>query len=210
MYLLDNSYFKNKLEIEGIFNSESGVADKLDEYSTIYEVEFLQKLFGAVDFEDLNSNVENGALKTDAPQRWKDFVNGETYTYNGENFVWNGLLYTIGSVKRSILANVVFCKIIADLETNNGRFVIDAKASIRNVMRSHYVQVWNEIADEFNYNLDRVPVNAYYHHGVPIYDYYGGQKGKGYVTMSQYLTHRKDIFQNTDLCLYPTINSFDL
>jgi hypothetical protein len=28
--------------------------------------------------------------------------------------------------------------------------------------------------------------------------------------MSQYLTHRKDIFQNTDLCLYPTINSFDL
>lgn len=198
MYLIDNTYFKNKYEIENVLESNSGVASKLDDYIETYVIEFLQKLFGAVDFEELNSNITAGVLDVGAPQKWLNFVNGETYTENGKTLVWRGLVHLNGSVKRSLLTNYIYCKIIADLQTNNGQATLEAKNVINNVMRSQYVNTWNELAKEFQCQNG---VNGVYSeiNGVPFYDYYGSDTGSGYVTLSQYLTHKNNDFENTNL-----------
>ena len=209
MYLIDNTYFKYKYQIDGILESASGVSTKLDAYIDMYVIDFLQKLLGAVDFEDLNSNITAGALDLGAPQKWLDFVNGVTYTDNGKTFVWRGLLYTDGSIKRSLLTNYVYCNIIADLETNNGTAVIDSKNVVKGVMRSHYVGVWNELAEQFGL-CNSIVGNVSYVNGIPFYDYYGNSEGNGYVTMAKFLLDHRVDYENVNLYFVEVQNRFDL
>lgn len=209
MYLIDNTYFKHKYQIDGILESASGVSTKLDAYIDVYVREFLQKLFGAVSFEDLNSNITAGVLKSDAPQKWVDFVNGVTYTDNGKTYVWKGLLHLNGSIKRSLLTNYVYCKIIADLETNNGTSVIDSKNVVKGVMRSHYVSVWNELAEQFG-QCNNIVGNVSYVNGIPFYDYYGNSEGNGYATMAKFLIDHRVNYENVNLYFVEVQNRFDL
>jgi len=211
MYLINKIYFRNKLELTGLNNSQAGTDEKLTDYINIYVVDFLQKLFGSEDFEELNTNIEEGVLKESAPQRWLDFVNGKTYDINGKNYVWKGLLYKNGSVDLSILTNVVFCQIFADLETNNGRISIDVKSAVKTIPRSHFIGVWNEIAEQFNICDGLAQPKVSYIHGVPFFDYFGSDKNNNYVTLSQYLTDFKDVYTNVNLNLgYEVQNRFDL
>lgn len=211
MYLIDKTYFANKYQIDNILESNSGVSSKLDAYIETYVIDFLQKLLGAVDFEDLDSNIENGALNSDAPQRWKDLINGQTYTSNGQTYVWKGLLYTNGSVKRSLLTNYVYCMILADLETNNGKIVLNAKNVITNVPRTHFVNVWNELAVEFQHCNDLYNfMPTYFIDGVPFKDYYNDKKGNGYVTLSEFLNYRKSDFEKTNLTFIEAVNRLNL
>lgn len=209
MYLIDKTYFRNKLEIQGINDSNNGVATKLDDYIDLYVIDFLQSLFGVTDFEELNTNIVRGDLKTTAPQRWLDLVNGKTYTKDGLTKKWNGLIYKVGSVNKSILANVVFCKLFADLETNNGRFSIDVKSSIKNLPKSTYLEVWNEIAVNFLSNQDYLPTITY-KNGIKFCDWFG-QNNNNFVSLAQYLYDFETDFESLDLCLgYDLKNSFDI
>lgn len=210
MYLIDNTYFKNKYQIDGILESANGVSSKLDAYIDNCVVEFLQTLLGAVDFEDLNSNIENGVLDENAPQRWLDFVNGTTYTKNGKDYVWKGLIYTNGSVKRSLLTNYVYCQIIADLETNNGTAVIETKNVVKSVMRSQFVTIWNELAEQFNSFCNQSTATVTYIDGVPFYDYYGNTEDNGYVTMATFLKDHEEDYANVNLTFVQPQNRFDL
>lgn len=209
MYLIDNTYFKNKYQIDGILESQSGVSTKLTAYIDNFVVEFLQKLLGAVDFEDLNSNITDGVLDSGAPQKWLDFVNGASYTDNGKTYVWRGLLYLNGSVKRSLLTNYVYCQIIADLETKNGTAVMETKNVVKSVMRSQFVNVWNELAEQFDV-CNNIIGNVSYIDGVPFYDYYGGSEGNGYVTMAKFLIDNKANYENVNLFIREYQNRFDL
>lgn len=210
MYLIDNTYFKNKYQIDGILESQSGASLKLNAYIENYVIEFLQKLFGAVDFEDLNSNITDGVLEDDAPQKWLDFVNGVTYTKDGKDYVWKGLLYQNGSVKRSLLTNYVFCKVIADLETGNGKNVIQTKNVQQQTMRSHFVTIWNELAEQFNSFCNNQIGTVTYIHGVPFYDYYGMGEDNGYVTMATFLKDHEEDYANVNLTFVQPQNRFDL
>ena len=204
MYLIDKTYFTNKYEIEQILEIDSKNAVTLNAYIEDYVVEFLQTLLGAADFTDLNNSIENGALKDDAPQRWKDLVNGCTY----DDKFWKGLIYQNGSVKRSLLTAYVYCKIIADLEANNGRAVIQTKNVKVNVMRSQFVSVWNEVASQFlQYSENGI---LQFVDGVPFYDYYQPAIGDGYVTLSQFLNDKSDVYTKTNLCFIEPINRLDV
>jgi hypothetical protein len=97
MYLIDKTYFRNKLQINGLYDGNNGIEAKLDDYISIYVIDFLQKLLG-VDFEELKANITDGVLDTGAPQRWLDLINGKSYTKDGKDYVWKGLLYQNGSV----------------------------------------------------------------------------------------------------------------
>ena len=157
MYLIDKTYFRNKLQISGLYDGNNGLETKLDDYISIYVIDFLQKLLG-VDFEDLKANITDGVLDAGAPQKWLDLINGKTYTKDGKDYVWKGLLYQNGSVKLSILANVVYCSLMHDLATGNGQISVDVKSSRMLVPRKNYVEVWNEIANQFNQSVDLQPI----------------------------------------------------
>ena len=209
MYLIDKAYFRNKLQVSGLYDANNGIETKLNDYISIYVIDFLQKLLG-VDFEELNTNITDGVLDTGAPQRWLDLVNGKTYTKDGKTYIWKGLLYQNGSVKLSILANVVYCNLIHDLVTGNGQISVDVKSSRMLVPRKNYVEVWNEIANQFNQSVDLQPKISFIN-GVRFTDYYGGLSDNGYRTLSDFLIDFEEDYQNVNLCLgYEIINSFDL
>ena len=209
MYLIDKTYFRNKLQISGLYDGNNGIETKLDDYISIYVIDFLQKLLG-VDFEDLKANITDGVLDTGAPQKWLDLINGKTYTKDGKTYIWKGLLYQNGSVKLSILANVVYCNLIHDLVTGNGQISVDVKSSRMLVPRKNYVEVWNEIANQFNQSVDLQPKISFIN-GVRFTDYYGGLSDNGYRTLSDFLIDFEDDYPNVNICLgYEIINSFDL
>ena len=209
MYLIDKTYFRNKLQISGLYDGSNGIETKLNDYISIYVIDFLQKLLG-VDFEELNTNIVSGVLEPTAPQRWLDLINGKTYTKDGKDYVWKGLLYQNGSVKLSILANVVYCSLMHDLATGNGQISVDVKSSRMLVPRKNYIEVWNEIANQFNQSVDLQPKISFIN-GVRFTDYYGGLSDNGYRTLSDFLIDFEENYPNVNLCLgYEIINSFDL
>ena len=209
MYLIDKTYFRNKLQISGLYDSNNGVEKKLDDYISIYVIGFLQKLLG-VDFEEINTNIVSGVLEPTAPQRWLDLVNGKTYTKDGKDYVWKGLLYQNGSVKLSILTNVVYCSLMHDLATGNGQISVDVKSSRMLVPRKNYIEVWNEIANQFNQSVDLQPKKSFIN-GVRFTDYYGGLSDNGYITLTDFLIDFEEDYPNVNFCLgYEIINSFDL
>ena len=209
MYLIDKTYFRNKLQISGLYDGSNGIETKLNDYISIYVIDFLQKLLG-VDFEELNTNIVSGVLEPTAPQRWLDLINGKTYTKDGKTYIWKGLLYQNGSVKLSILANVVYCNLIHDLATGNGQISVDVKSSRMLVPRKNYIEVWNEIANQFNQSVDLQPKISFIN-GVRFTDYYGGLSDNGYRTLSDFLIDFEENYPNVNLCLgYEIINSFDL
>ena len=209
MYLIDKTYFRNKLQINGLYDGNNGLETKLDDYISIYVIDFLQKLLG-VDFEDLKANITDGVLDTGASQKWLDLINGKTYTKNGKDYVWKGLLYQNGSVKLSILANVVYCSLMHDLATGNGQISVDVKSSRMLVPRKNYIEVWNEIANQFNQSVDLQPKISFIN-GVRFTDYYGGLSDNGYRTLTDFLIDFEEDYPNVNFCLgYEIINSFDL
>ena len=209
MYLIDKTYFRNKLQINGLYDSNNGIETKLDDYISIYVIDFLQKLLG-VDFEDLKANITDGVLASGAPQKWLDLVNGKTYTKDGKTYIWRGLLYQNGSVKLSILANVVYCSLMHDLATGNGQISVDVKSSRMLVPRKNYVEVWNEIANQFNQSVDLQPKISFIN-GVKFTDYYGEISDNGYRTLTDFLIDFEEEYPNVNIYLgYEIINSFDL
>lgn len=209
MSLIDKTYFRNKLQINGLYDGNNGLETKLNDYISIYVIDFLQKLLG-VDFEELNTNIVSGVLEPTAPQRWLDLINGKTYTKDGKDYVWKGLLYQNGSVKLSILANVVYCNLIHDLVTGNGQISVDVKSSRMLVPRKNYIEVWNEIANQFNQSVDLQPKISFIN-GVRFTDYYGGLSDNGYRTLTDFLIDFEEDYPNVNICLgYEIINSFDL
>ena len=209
MSLIDKTYFRNKLQINSLYDGNNGLETKLNDYISIYVIDFLQKLLG-VDFEELNTNITDGVLDTGAPQRWLDLVNGKTYTKDGKTYIWKGLIYQNGSVKLSILANVVYCNLIHDLVTGNGQMSVDVKSSRMLVPRKNYIEVWNEIANQFNQSVDLQPKISFIN-GVRFTDYYGGLSDNGYRTLSDFLIDFEEDYPNVNICLgYEIINSFDL
>ena len=209
MYLIDKAYFRNKLQVSGLYDGNNGIETKLNDYISIYVIDFLQKLLG-VDFEELKANIVSGVLEPTAPQRWLDLINGKTYTKDGKTYVWKGLLYQNGSVKLSILANVVYCSLMHDLATGNGQISVDVKSSRMLVPRKNYIEVWNEIANQFNQSVDLQPKISFIN-GVRFTDYYGGLSDNGYRTLTDFLIDFEDDYPNVNICLgYEIINSFDL
>lgn len=209
MYLIDKTYFRNKLEIIGLYDDHNKAEDKLNDYISIYVVDFLQGLLGLSDYEDLNSNINAGQLIPLAPQKWLDFVNGKTYTNDGKTYRWEGIIFLRGSVKMSILTNIVYCKLMVDLFSNNGKATITTKNSIQSIPKQNFVEAYNEIVKQLH--DERFFKQVYLINDVPFIDYYGGEK-TDYVTLSEFLKDHENVYTNVTFSneYKDYKNSFDL
>ena len=66
---------------------------------------FIQDALNYPLFKDFDSYVDvDGNLLPTAPQKWLDLVNGVEYTNDNKTLKWQGLIFTEGSVKNSVLA----------------------------------------------------------------------------------------------------------
>lgn len=145
MYLIDNTYFTGKYEIPSILEKQSGNAQTLNQFIDIEVPLFLQKVLGFHLFDELDSNINDGALISNAPQKWKDLVNGVIYNDNTQK--WNGLIYSINGYSMSLLTNYIWCKFLDDrnrIDGNGNANVIESANAKQGSLADQYMPIWNE------------------------------------------------------------------
>jgi hypothetical protein len=166
---------------------------------------------GITEFTDLDSQIDNGVLKNDADQKWKDLVNGKTY--DGKK--WNGLLYTMGGVKKSLLANYVFYFYMSEDTTSyTGIGVAKQQGKntqiVSNVPR--LVKAWNTFLEGYQgFSDGRLP-KVQYRDGLTYVDFLnnGTQVDTGERSLLRFLSDHSDVYENVSRQTYPMANRYGL
>src|SRR5690606_31554662 len=100
MYLISVSDFQREYSVPNTTETYSDSGNNLKLFIEDKVRLFLQHILGSDLYTDLDSNIDNGVLKPDAEQRWKDFINGK------DNY--RGLIYDNGLFKASCLIPLVY------------------------------------------------------------------------------------------------------
>jgi hypothetical protein len=196
MYLIDKTYFIKKINVANANEITGDSSENLEMSIDRYSRQFLQMTLGNVLFSELNSNVTDGVLNLNAPQKWLNLVNGCTYTYNGKDYVWKGLLQIDGLYKSSILAHFTYLnQFQEDVNSIFGQIQIDPKNGVNIGSTSHLVDVWNDFIEMYQGSSCEQPTKSW-HSGVLFVDYYGTGSQSGYVSYLQFLKDNATDYEN--------------
>ena len=173
MYIIDDTYFQfPKREIPNLDEADSKSFVELERLIDEKCRLFMHNFLTPTEITDFETHLVSGifpVVTTGIPQKWIDLVNGKSYTINGVDLKWNGLIYTKGTYKGSLLADYVYH---SWLETQvsymtgvgdakgqpKGAFLVNPTQRITNVWNefvNHYQEIWtyNNGYNYFNYNL---------------------------------------------------------
>lgn len=209
MYIIDGTYFTAELYVPNTEELNSRTASELMQFVDRYVPSVLSDALGDTLFSDLDSHVENGVLANDAPQKWKDLVDGKVYTVAGVEKVWQGLRFQRGTFKGSLLANYVFCKW---LEHKNSTLsgVGEVRPGAKNATPVNSTQritrVWNEFVRIYQGGIYAQP-RMYIYNSTPIVDYVGTG---GSTSLLEFLTDHPADFPDFKGLVYEIQNSFGL
>lgn len=215
MYLINASYFQKEISIPNVNEDLSETSETLD-LMIDEKVRLLlqQDILGLNLFEELDSHVEDGVLKSDAPQKWKDFVNGVEYTdSNGKNRKWNGLIFNLGSVKKSLLAYYVFnfwLQYNDTVVTGAGEQAIAVANAQRINSNRRIVDSWNTFVYMYQGKYEDVGIFKGYVGSVWFEDYYRSQENNRYVSCVGFLQDHKEDYPESVCKLFRTMNYFNL
>lgn len=215
-YIVTREHFIKELSIPSAnFDNRDikGGNDTFDMYMDKEARELLGNALNFTLFSDLDSYVDvNGVLSPTAPQKWLNLVNGKTYTKDGVDYRWKGLIYEEGAFKGSVLAYYVYCKW---LEYQVSQLTImgekRGEASNTSSFNSTYrlTNIWNEFVSQYQGDYVNSGIK-YYLHGVPVTDYaYSGNKSQ-YVSLLQFLIDNETDYPDAGLKLYEYKNSFGI
>lgn len=215
MYIIDLTNFIREFYVPNLNEMDSDNATSLESYIDKYARLLLQKLLGYELFKDFDSYVVSGVLPNTAPQKWKDLVNGKEYTNSSGKLVkWQGLTYTDGAFKSSILTPFVYYAWLKDCVTamtGTGEKVIDAQNATSVNSTQRLVTVWNNFLNDYQGDvLNYSPCNKYYHNGIPVYDYFTGNSTQDYVSLIQFIKDNETDYPDAQLQLYKPQNQLGL
>lgn len=213
MYLIDASYFIREIHVPNVNESNTDSGVKL-EYFIDEKVRLLlsTKALGNVLFTEFNGYVANGVLSNTAPQKWKDLVNGKTYTKDGESYVWEGLLQTKGTFPKSLLAYYTYYYWLMDnvsLLGGVGEVRGEAKNAISVNSTQRLVKVWEDFVKMYQGENACYNGVKYIYNGVPITDYYNQNSGN-YVSLLQYLYDNETDYPDATLEMFEFKNQLGL
>lgn len=213
MYLIDASYFIREIHIPNVNESNTDSGVKLD-YFIDEKVRLLlsTKALGSVLFTDLNNSVTNGILSNTAPQKWKDLVNGKTYTKDGETYVWEGLLQTKGTFKKSLLAYYTYYYWLMDnvsLVSGVGELRGESKNTVNVNSTQRLTIIWNEFVKMYQGENTCYNGVKYVYNGVPVADYYNQNSGN-YVSLLQFLKDNETDYPDATLEMFEFKNQLGL
>lgn len=208
MYLIDETYFIKNIKLPNILEMDSSVLSELNIYIDQYARQFLKDALGYELYKDFDSNIENGVLKVNALQKWKNLLNG--VEYDGKK--WQGLIYTEGLYKHSILANFVFYHYVNDnvtTLTSFGETSVNTQNSSSVNPNQRLVTIWNEFVSE-NQLLQNDTLFCYSEkYGIPFYDWYNRSNNK-IVSLLQFLEDNKIDYPTANMKEYRFKNQFGL
>ena len=173
MYIIDETYFQTpKREIPNLDEADSKSFVELERLVDYYGRLFMSYILTPEELTEFNTFLVNGifpSVTTGIPQKWIDLVNGVTYESNDVNLVWNGLIYSKGTYKGSVIADYVYSYWL-EAQVSYMTGVGDAKGQPKRAIlvnpTQRVVNIWNEFVGQyqevwtysngwnwFNYNL---------------------------------------------------------
>lgn len=195
MLYIDKTYFTKQLSVANTEEPTSDATAELNSSIDRYVSQFLKLTLGNVLFFELKSYTTDGELDISAPQKWKNLIDGCDYIIDGTTYTWQGLRYTEGAFKVSLLANYVYVnQFNTNINSQLGQVLIEGKNS--NVVDStqHLVSILNEFVEMYQGSYDCNP-QQHYRNGVLFVDYYGNRQS-GYVSYLQFLLDNKTDYPN--------------
>lgn len=226
MYIIDDTYFQApKREIPNLDEADSRAFAELeriiDEKCRLLLLDFL-----TVDqFQELDSYLVDGIFPEDAqpdpllpdyvPQKWIDLVNGVTYMVNDISLIWNGLIYSKGTYKGSLLADYVY-SFWLESQVSYMTGVGDAKGNPKGAIlvnpTQRYVNIWNEFVK--GYQSD-VCGNCYFgmiNYGFVwnLYEPYYNVIQNNEVSLMQFLSDHETDYPNTNRKYFSVKNQLGL
>lgn len=195
MLYIDKTYFTKQLSVANTEEPTSDATAELNSSIDRYVSQFLKLTLGNVLFSELKSYTTDGELDISAPQKWKNLIDGCDYVIDGTTYTWQGLRYTEGAFKVSLLANYVYVnQFNTNINSQLGQVLVEGKNS--NVVDStpHLVSIWNEFVEMYQGSYDCNP-QQHYRNGVLFVDYYGNRQS-GYVSYLQFLLDNKTDYPN--------------
>lgn len=214
MYIINDTDFQApKREIPNLDEADSKAFAELelliDEKCRLLLLDFL-----TVDqFQDLDSYLVDGMFPEDTsgiPQKWIDLVNGVEYTKNDINLIWNGLIYSKGTYKGSLLADYVYyywLETQASYMTGVGDAKGQPKGAVLVNPTQRLINTWNEFVKQYQSDL-----YGNWHLRFPIYWAWDDRcvRGGNEVSLIQFLSDHEEIYPNANRKFFEVKNQLGL
>ena len=213
MYIINDTYFQApKREIPNLDEADSKSFAELelliDEKCRLLLLDFLT----SEQVTELESYLVNGILPTPptgVPQKWIDLVNGKSYTKNGVELRWTGLIYTKGTYKGSLLADYVY-SFWLESQVSYMTGVGDAKGQPKGAVlvnpTQRYVHTWNEFVKAYQSNRDGY---CDWMGGYLFYRYRSEWKTNE-VSLIQFLSDNEEVYPNDNRKFFEVKNQLGL
>jgi hypothetical protein len=212
MYLINETYFIKELSVPNINEMDADNLTILTQYVDEFARKLLKDALGYDLFKELDTNITSGVLNVGAPQKWLDLVNGCEYTKDGKTYKWNGLIFTEGLHKSSLLAKFVFYHWLKDnVTTITGTGEKSIKSVNADSVNSNQrlVTVWNDFVSEYQGSNTRFPT-IWYKGATKVIDWFGSGESLGFVSLIQFLTDNETNYPGATLITYSLQNQFGL
>lgn len=206
--IINSTYFTNKsVFIPGVV-AQPSIGSAAPSNVSLLEQEIDQKeyalllsLLGQAQLTELYDQFEliegdtEWTWKADALQKWKNFVDG--VVYDGKK--WNGLRYTIGTKKVSLIAYYVFFYYLGQdfrVYSNTGMQVPEAENSTRQYPNVAQVKAWNEFVRMVGGNRNGRNYTFFTNwNGMGMR--WGGFTNNNEITLYQFLQDNSDVYDNS-------------
>lgn len=212
-YLIDVTYFKRELFVPNADDTDRQTYKELNEFIDGDVRQYLRDNLGYALFSDLDSQITDGNLNSDADAKWQNLVNGVEYTKDGKTLYWQGLLQVEGSFKRSLLANLVFVNWLENnqsIQSGVGEVVLQAKNAVRINSTKRIVKVWNDFVSMHQGEQSKYHVPHTYHYkGIPVIDW-SENDDSNFVSLVRFLEDNESDYPDVPCKLYELRNSLGL
>lgn len=214
--IIDTTYFLNKSVFipnavvqPSIGSNTPTAAIQLQQEIDEKENELLLSCLGYEQTKELLSQFEvNGAWKVSALQKWKDLVDG--LEFDGKK--WNGLRYTIGTKKISLIAFYVFFYYLKEdysTYSTTGIQVAKSENAVSQLPNEKQASAWNKFVNMYNgNNLATRNYNFSSNWNGKMLRWNNGERNE--VSLYDFLSAKSDVYDLSFFNHYGIINSMNL
>jgi len=221
MFLEDKDYFVGPLNVpnKDLYPNSNRVGNSviLQEAIDEHEKSLMLAALGAVTYDLFFAIFETtGALKAGIDAKWTKLVNGETYTVDSKDYKWRGLRYSDGTIKKSLIADYVYCK----FSENNilhlggvGMQTLDANNATGHNAIPKITNIWNGFVRKYQGDLalDGGPQSYISNYGTTQGVDWANDSNRSYdVSLYQYLLDKNVDFPDVEFHAFATMNSFGI
>jgi len=216
MYIIDSTYFQApKREIPNLIEADSKSFAELelliDEKCRLLLLSFLTK----EQVTELESYLAYGLLPvppTGVPAKWVQLINGTTYVKNDVTLIWNGLIYSKGTYKGSLLADYVYYYWLTE-NVSYMTGVGDAKANPKGaslvIPTQRIVNTWNDFVKAYQSDYGRGWVDYDYRMS-GVYPWCWNYAQNAEVSLIQFLQDHDETYPNPNRKFFEVQNQLGL